>query len=117
MRAEWEIDGREFSEVRGLSMSKTVAPEDFRWHHCEIGEQDGDGVICSNTETKVAFRAIRREWLSTMHLEISQEPEGSYRYWRWSDPVTGKVAWWERRPWNADLPTEPGFWPDNGGPV
>lgn len=117
-RSEYDIDGREFSEIRGLSMSSKAAPEDYSWSHCEIGEEDGDGVVCSSLATKRAFRAIRREWLAGLILEVSTNSENGYRYWRWTNPETGKVAWWERRPWNEDSsPGEAGFWPDNGGYV
>lgn len=47
MRSELDIDGREFSMIRGTSMSLLAAPEDYQWSHCEIGEEDGDGKVCS----------------------------------------------------------------------
>lgn len=114
-RSDWEIDGREFSEIRGLSMSERSAPESYSWAHCEIGEEDGDGVVCSSLPTRQQLRSIRRKWLQGMILEVSAFSENGYRYWRWTDPETGKVAHWERRPWNEDFPYEAGFWPDNGG--
>lgn len=113
-RSEYDIDGREFSEIRGLSMSSIAAPEDYLWCHCEIGEEDGDGIVCSPLPTRQEFKQIRRQWLATMVLTVSLNENG-YRYWRWTDSITGKVAHWERRPWGDDLPYEAGFWPDNGG--
>lgn len=115
-RQEHEISGLEFSHERGGSMSVLPAPEDYRWHHSEVGVEDGDGTIHSSAPTKRFFRQIRREFLSTLHLEISQTPEKGYRYWRWSDP-NENVKFWERRLWNEDLPHEAGFWPDNGGHI
>lgn len=96
-------------------MSRLAAPENYSWHHGEVGVEDGDGVIPSQYSTKQAWRHIRRNWLATMPLLVSQEVENGYRYWRWTNPETGKVAHWERRPWNDPLPHEAGFWPDNGG--
>ena len=114
-RQEHEISGLEFSNERGGSMSVLPAPADYFWHHGEIGVEDGDGTIFSPYATKQAWRAIRRAWLAQFPLLVSETAEGGFRYWRWTDPSTGRLAWWERRPWNDDLPHEAGFWPDNGG--
>lgn len=96
-------------------MSVLPAPANYLWHHGEIGVEDGDGTIFSPYATKQAWRAIRRNWLAQFPLLISETAESGFRYWRWTDPATGRLAWWERRPWNSDLPHEAGFWPDNGG--
>lgn len=116
-RQEHEISGQEFSFERGGSMSTRPAPEDYSWSHDEIGVEDGDGTISSSYATKQAWRSIRRNWLAQFPLIVSEAEESGYRYWRWTDPATGLLAWWERRPWNSDLPHEPGFWPDNGGHI
>lgn len=114
-RQEHDISGLEFSYLRGGSMSLTPAPESYLWHHSEVGVEDGDGTLNSSYATKQAWRSIRRTWLVQFPLIISENPEKGFRYWRWTDPQTGRIAWWERRPWSDLLPHEPGFWPDNGG--
>lgn len=96
-------------------MSLLPAPGDYLWHHSEVGVEDGDGTIHTPYATKQEFRRNRRTWLAQFPLIISENPEKGLRYWRWTDPATGKVAWWERRPWSDPLPYEAGFWPDNGG--
>lgn len=96
-------------------MSVLPAPEEYRWHHTEIGIEDGDGTIVSSYATKQAWRRLRRSWLSQFPLLVSETAEHGFRYWRWTDPKTGKIAWWERHPWNDPFPHEAGFWPDNGG--
>lgn len=116
-RQEHEISGQEFSFERGGSMSVLPAPEDYLWHHTEIGVEDGDGIISSSKTNRLEFRRIRRAWLEPFTLYVSSEPEKNYRYWRWVDPVTSNVVHWERRPWTAGLPHEAGFWPDNGGHI
>lgn len=96
---------------RRYSMSRVPAPEDYRWHHHDLGEQDGDGIVATNDDgAKSDHRRIRREWLSQFPMSVSDAPEGGYRYWRWTDPAD-HIVWWERRPWATPIPHEPGFWP------
>lgn len=98
-------------------MTDTKPPIDFQW--------TTNQTPTINEEIKERHRT----YLDQFDLEISSNPENGYRYWRWlgeplltrnpylghlsKDGIQREVKHWERRPWNAKLPTEPGHWPQS----
>lgn len=76
-----DIDGREYSSRRGPGFAITVteSPADYRWHHIDIGEEDGDGVV-SNAAEQIRIELIRirseREAASLDAARIQRWEEG-----------------------------------------
>lgn len=107
------IDGRQFQDSRKYSMSETVPPINYRWHHNEMRLGMGNDVVASQYNFKEELREVRLGWLDQFILEVTEE--GVYRYWRWYTGGSGqrKVVWWERRLLSDPLPKTPGFWPSD----
>lgn len=128
----WHLNGADYNQLRGVSMTETFPPEGSKWHHYKASIGGGnDSTISPITEETIKdLRDMRLNWLDQFDLEISEEAEKGFRVWRWlgdelddSSLQIGytsrsgrrrEVRWTEKRPWSAALPKTPGFWPSEG---
>lgn len=105
-----DLNGADYNTKRGGSMSITVPPEDYRWHHSAINIGHGKDVVATQYDCRAELREIRLSWLDQFDMVI--EEDGAYRWWRWYDGL-GSVRWAERRLLTAPLPKVPGFFPSD----
>lgn len=112
MQHGWDIDGRRFSEQRGISMTATKPPEDYTWTTKEAADYQNRPPI--NTAEKEVWKSLRLEWLNQFALTIVEDKKFRYWFWRTTKGKISKTHWWERRLLSEPLPTTPGLWPLDG---
>jgi len=102
----WDVDGRQFSDQRSLSMTTTAPPADYRWTTAIAASYSNNPPL--NPAAHEVWKALRLEYLAQFTLTIIEDK--THRYWFWRDK-SQKTHWWERRLLSAPLPTTPGLWP------